>query len=252
MKRSQYQFLLALLFLLLGMLIALVLVMPSASAQSQPQVQTDANACGRFRALVTGAEPGDKIRFQLGHDLVKTVEVSEQDTPTQFDSGPFPASDWGFSVRINDKVIFDEIVTVKACVRTLEVQSFDCEHVTVFGTGWEPTEATVEIAIPPAEGGESRADLLAIKQVQPNAEKVITTTLDWDPKPGQYAAVVLIDNIQQDPQSAGFEIKSCTTAQLPFTGGANTRFWLMLAGLFLTMGVALLLFWKINPRSPSA
>jgi len=189
-----------------------------SNAQTQPQVQIDPNACGRFRALVTGGEPGDKIRFQLGHDLVQIKEVSEQDTPVQFDSGPFPASDWGFSVRINDKVIFDEIVTVKACTRTLEVQSFDCEHVTVFGTGWEQTEATVEIAIPPAEGGESRDDLLAIEQVQPNPEKVITTTLDWKPTPGKYAVVVLIDNIQQDPQSAGFEIKDCSTTQLPFTG----------------------------------
>jgi hypothetical protein len=218
-------------------------VAAQSQAQGQIQVQIDPNACGRLRALVINAEPGDAIRFQLGHDLVQIKEVSEQDTPVQFDSGPFPASDWGFSVRVNDKVIFDEIVTVKPCTRTLQVQSFNCDHVTVFGTGWEQTEATVEIAIPPAEGGESRDDLLAIEQVQPNAEKVITTTLDWKPTPGTYTAVVLIDNIQQDPQSAGFEIRNCT-AQLPFTGGTEDGFLMLLAGLFLAVGVVLIVFLK--------
>lgn len=245
MKTNKRQFLGALGIMAGGLILSLLLVLllaGAAGAQPAVQVTIDESACGRFSALVTGAEPGDQIRFQLGHDLVQTKEVSEQDTPVRFDSGPFPASDWGFEVRVNDTEIFNEAVTVKPCARTLEVTDFDCNTVTVLGNGWAQTEATVEVAIPPAEGGESRDDLLVIKQVQPSSEGVFHVTLDWPgtPPTGRYAAVVLIDNIQQDPQSDGFQV-SCTGDQLPFTGSQSTTLYLTIAVVLLGIGVLLLL-----------
>ena len=79
------------------------------------------------------------------------------------------------------------------------VTESDCGSVTVTGAGWEQTEATVEVAVPPSEGGESREDLVAGPvQVFPDAEGNIAPTVvpfDAPPPDGDYAAVVLVDNI---------------------------------------------------------
>lgn len=108
--------------LLLAAFLILALAVP-AQAQDQPKVTTDNSVCEHFKATVVNLPPGSMIRFQLGHDLVKIVEVSEQDTAAAFDSGAFPASDWGFEVRLingeNDQTIFNKIVTVKPCSNTL-------------------------------------------------------------------------------------------------------------------------------------
>jgi hypothetical protein len=44
---------------------------------------------------------------------------------------------------------------------TVTVTQFDCESVTVTGSGWEQTEATVEVGVLPPESGEVREDLIA-------------------------------------------------------------------------------------------
>jgi len=97
----------------------LLLIPSQALAQDKPMVTVDDQACGRIRAMITNVPAGATVRFQLGHDLVKRVQVTEQDTAATFDSGPFPASDWGFSVRIlqggDDTTVLDRIVTVTPC-----------------------------------------------------------------------------------------------------------------------------------------
>jgi hypothetical protein len=241
--------------LFIALHLALFLFPVQASAQeAPPQVQINEDVCGKITALVTGAEPGQTVRFQLGHDLVKTVEVSEQDTPVPFDSGPFPAGDWGFSVAVDGKNLGDQIVTVKPCDgqgMTLEVTQFDCASVQVHGTGFEQTNATVELAIPPAEGGESRDDLVAIKQVFPEADGTIDTSLAWKspPRPGSYAVVALIDNQVQDVQSDGFQVGDCEQreTELPFTGPRTTGIVLLGAMTLILAGVVILLLFR-RPR----
>jgi LPXTG-motif cell wall-anchored protein len=110
-----------------------------------------------------------------------------------------------------------------AQAQTVTVTQFNCDSVTVKGSGWEQTEATVEIAIPPSEGGESRDDLVAGPvQVQPDAQGNIPPTVlsfKSTPRDGRYAAVVLVDNIVRE-QSAGFTLTGCGDA-LPFTGSST-------------------------------
>jgi hypothetical protein len=114
MRTNKRQFLFA--ALIIAIVTVVALLASQATAQTRPPTVTiSEDACGRFSALVTNAEPGDQLRFQLGHDLVQKKEVSEQDTPVRFDSGDFPSGDWGFSARVNDRVIYDEIVHVEDC-----------------------------------------------------------------------------------------------------------------------------------------
>jgi hypothetical protein len=106
--------------------------------------------------------------------------------------------------------------------QTVTVTEFNCDSVTVEGSGWEQTEATVEVAVPPSEGGESRDDLVAGPvQVFPDEQgNIAPTTLRFKstPRDGRYAAVVLVDNIQRG-QSAGFTLTGCEA--LPFTGSST-------------------------------
>ena len=108
--------------------------------------------------------------------------------------------------------------------QTVTVTEFSCDSVTVEGSGWEQTEATVELAVPPSEGGESRDDLVAGPvQVFPDEQgNIAPTTLRFKstPRDGRYAAVVLVDSIQRG-QSAGFTLTGCGGA-LPFTGSSST------------------------------
>jgi hypothetical protein len=110
-----------------------------------------------------------------------------------------------------------------AQAQTATVTQFNCDSVTVKGSGWEQTNATVEVAVPPAEGGESRADLVAGPvQVFPDAQGNIKPTVlkfKSTPRDGRYAAVVLVDNIVRG-QSAGFTLNGCAEA-LPFTGSST-------------------------------
>jgi hypothetical protein len=166
---------------------------------------------------------------------------------------PLLAGDYGIKVTLDDKSVFDEVITVEECPaptpeRTLLVTGFDCESVSVRGTGWPQTEATVELAIPPSEGGESRDDLVVIEQVFPDEDGNISAVLKWPspPRSGRYTVVVLIDNIQQDPQAAGFEVTGCqvttTTTQpgqLPFTGSGSMPM-LVAALAMLAAGTGLL------------
>jgi hypothetical protein len=80
-----------------------------------------------------------------------------------------------------------------AQAETVTVTEFGCESVTVTGSGWEQTEATVEVAVPPSEGGESRDDLVAGPvQVFPDEQgNIAATTLRFKstPRDGRYAAV---------------------------------------------------------------
>ena len=140
-----------------------------------------------------------------------------------------------------------------ASTPTVTVTQFDCSTVTVTGAGWEQTNATVEVAIPPAEGGESLADLIAGPvQVFPDAQGNIAPTVltfNRTPPDGTYTAIVLVDNIQRG-QSPGFTLIGCvrpsttppTTramgARIPTTG--STTMPLLAAGLgLIVVGFAL-------------
>ena len=102
------------------------------------------------------------------------------------------------------------------------------------GCGWEQTEATVEIAIPPSEGGEGLEDFAAGPvQVFPDTQgNIPATTLQFTKPPpdGDYVAVVLVDSIARD-QSAGFALAGCTEKTLPRTG--SLRIPMLATGLVL-------------------
>jgi LPXTG-motif cell wall-anchored protein len=110
-----------------------------------------------------------------------------------------------------------------AQAQTVTVTEFNCESITVTGSGWEQTEATVEVAVPPSEGGEFREDLVAGPvQVFPDAQgNIPPTTLRFKSTPpdGSYAAIVLVDNVQRE-QSAGFTLNGCGEA-LAVTGSST-------------------------------
>jgi LPXTG-motif cell wall-anchored protein len=114
--------------------------------------------------------------------------------------------------------------TAVAQTQTVTVTRFSCDSVTVEGAGWEQTEATVEIAIPPSEGGEGLEDFVAGPvQVFPDTQgNIPATTLEFTnpPPDGDYVAVVLVDSIVR-AQSAGFALTGCTEKTLPRTGSAT-------------------------------
>jgi hypothetical protein len=122
---------------------------------------------------------------------------------------------------VTDQVLVDyeaatfEVTAPPTPPTTVTVTAFDCESVTVTGSGWEETEATIEVAVPPSEGGETREDLVAgPTQVFPNAEGNIPPTVlpfKITPPDGSYAAVVLVDNIVAE-QSPGFTLTGCGAA----------------------------------------
>jgi hypothetical protein len=106
-------------------------------------------------------------------------------------------------------------VTAPPTPPTVTVTAFDCESITVTGSGWEETDATIEVAVPPSEGGETREDLVAgPTQVFPDGEGNIPPTVlvfKITPPDGSYAAVVLVDDIVAE-QSAGFTLTGCGAA----------------------------------------
>lgn len=132
---------------------------------------------------------------------------------------------------------------------TVTVTQFNCNSVTVKGSGWEQTNATVEVGIPPAEGGESRADFVAGPiQVQPDAQgNIPPTVLKFKSTPidGKYAAVVLVDNVLSE-QSAGFTLNGCAQ-RLPFTG-SSTIPWLTSGLVMVAAGFVLVRRTRINYR----
>ncbi|HET6752073.1 MAG TPA: LPXTG cell wall anchor domain-containing protein [Actinomycetes bacterium] len=118
------------------------------------------------------------------------------------------------------------------------------------GSGWEQTQATVEVAVPPSEGGESRDDLVAGPvQVFPDEQgNIAATTLRFKstPRDGRYAAVVLVDSIVRG-QSAGFTLTGCGGA-LPFTG-SSTIPTLAIGLVMLAVGLALVRRNRTSGRS---
>jgi len=120
----------------------------------------------------------------------------------------------------------------------------------VTGSGWEQTQATVEVAVPPSEGGESRDDLVAGPvQVFPDEQgNIAATTLRFKstPRDGRYAAVVLVDSIVRR-QSAGFTLTGCGGA-LPFTG-SSTIPTLAIGLVMLAVGLALVRRNRTSGRS---
>jgi LPXTG-motif cell wall-anchored protein len=137
-----------------------------------------------------------------------------------------------------------------AQAETVTVTEFNCESVTVTGSGWEQTEATVEVGVPPSEGGESRDDLVAGPvQVFPDEQgNIAATTLRFKstPRDGRYAAVVLVDSIVRG-QSAGFTLTGCGGA-LPFTG-SSTIPTLAIGLVMLAVGIALVRRNRTSARS---
>jgi LPXTG-motif cell wall-anchored protein len=126
---------------------------------------------------------------------------------------------------LGDEVVWwERVITVSDATAptegTVTVTQPTCASVTVAGSGWSPTEATVELAVPPSEGGEGRADLVAGPvQVFPDAGGDIPATelrFTSPPRDGRYAAVVLVDGLVRG-QSSGFELTGCRST-LPATG----------------------------------
>ena len=120
---------------------------------------------------------------------------------------------------------------------TVTVTRFSCASVTVKGSGWEQTDATVAVAVRPVEGGGSREDFVAGPvQVFPDVQgNIAPTTLRFasSPPDGQYVAVVLVDFIERG-QSAAFTLRDCGPGALPFTGSATVPS--LIVGLAMVAG----------------
>jgi hypothetical protein len=113
--------------------------------------------------------------------------------------------------------------TAFAQAQTVTVSESNCASITVEGSGWEQTEATVEVAVSPSVSKASREDLVAGPvQVFPDEQgNIPLTTLRFTspPRDGEYAAVVLVDNIVRG-HSAGFTLTGCAEGTLPRTGSS--------------------------------
>ena len=101
---------------------------------------------------------------------------------------------------------------------TVAVTHFDCESVTVTGSGWKQTEATVEVGVLPPESGEIRDDLIGGPiQVFPDEQGNIAPTVvpfNRPPPDGDHTAVVLVDGLVRG-QSPIFELTGCRAAPSP-------------------------------------
>src|SRR5918995_213809 len=101
---------------------------------------------------------------------------------------------------------------------TVTVTQFDCESVTVTGSGWEQTEATVEVGVLPPESGEASEDLIAGPvQVFPDEQGNIAPTVvpfNRTPPDGDHTAVVLVDGLVRG-QSPIFTLTGCRAAPAP-------------------------------------
>jgi LPXTG-motif cell wall-anchored protein len=101
---------------------------------------------------------------------------------------------------------------------TVTVTQFDCESVTVTGSGWEQTEATVEVGVLPPESGEVREDLIAGPvQVSPDDQGNIAPTVvpfNRTPPDGDHTAVVLVDGLVRG-QSPIFTLTGCGAVTAP-------------------------------------
>ncbi len=114
------------------------------------------------------------------------------------------------------------IFTLTGCgaapAATVSVTQFDCESVTVTGSGWEQTEATVEVGVLPPESGEVREDLIAGPvQVFPDEQGNIAPTVvpfNRTPPDGDHTAVVLVDGLVRG-QSPIFTLTGCGAVTAP-------------------------------------
>ena len=111
------------------------------------------------------------------------------------------------------------IFTLTGCrpAPTVTVTQFDCASVTVTGSGWEQTEATVEVGVLPPESGEIREDLIAGPiQVFPDEQGNIAPTVvpfNRTPPDGDHTAAVLVDGLVRG-QSPIFTLIGCRPAAL--------------------------------------
>jgi LPXTG-motif cell wall-anchored protein len=259
-----------LLVLLTATLLAVLLIAPSAFAGTP----TDASAAPTLtvspssgpvgtRVTVEGrdcANPGEetvRLVFQSGPSgttgavdlgdipvdsqgrFRTTVTIPAELDPLQgIGGGPTQPGSYAFVTR---PPICTAAFTVTAQApeppaRTVTVTRFSCNSVTVKGSGWEQTEATVEVAVRP-EGGESPDDFVAgPTQVQPDEEaNIAPTTLRFEstPRDGRYVAVVLVDFIERG-ESAAFTLTGCGAGALPFTGSSTIP--LLAVGLVMVAG----------------
>jgi hypothetical protein len=245
-------------FMLVAALAALVVMQLPATAEdkspvdSQVRLEVDTSVCEQLTATVVNVPAESEVKFRLGHDLEFSNTPTEQDTAVQWKTEAPPGT-WGLSVTVGGKNLTDRQVTIKDCEAsssgTLTVTDFDCETVTVVGTGWPQSNATIEVVLPPHEGGETRDDYLDINQVFPDDKGNFTTTLQWPEKPfdGKYTVGILYDNVERHPSPAAtiFEVSGCrgdtpgqSSGQLPFTGGSTVP--MLVAGMVLLLAGALL------------
>jgi hypothetical protein len=188
----------------------------------------------------------DQLWFVTCIDGFATPIVHELTPPSAFEVQLPPGLAQGVhTVRVyglldSAVVWWERPVTVAAppppAVGTVTVAGASCASVTVAGSGWGQTAATVELAVPPSEGGETVADVVAGPvQVFPDTEGGIPTTelrFATPPPDGDYAAVVLVDGLVR-AQSSGFSLRGCG-AVLPATGPSDLPMVLIGAGLVVS------------------
>jgi hypothetical protein len=171
-------------------------------------------------------------------DLWYVACLSEDATPIVHDAtapmafelavpAGFPAGDHTvrlFGLLDGAVVWWERTITVVGSaapsVGSVTILQASCASVTVAGAGWGSTDATMELAVPPSEGGESRADLVAgpVQVLPDDFGDIPPTELRFTsaPRDGSYAVVVLVDDIVR-AQSSGFPLSGCS-ATLPATG----------------------------------
>lgn len=232
--------------------------LPGSPAPTGELLGSDAVAPGGAVSLAVSGVPAgldrfneyDQLWFVACIDGFATPVVHELTPPSAFEVPLPPGLAQGVhTVRVygllEDAVVWwERPVTVTAptppAVGTVTVTGASCASVTVAGSGWEQTDATVELAVPPSEGGETVADLVAGPvQVVPDADGSIPATelrFATPPPDGRYAAVVLVDGLVQ-AQSSGVSLRGCG-ATLPATGASDLP--IAAIGIGLVLGGAAL------------
>lgn len=170
----------------------------------------------------------DRLWFVACLDGIATPVVSD-DPNAAFTVAAPPGIDAGahrlqlLGLLDSTLVVWERSIVVEPdvpTVGTVAVERADCTTVVASGSGWLRNLATIELVVPPSEGGESIADVVAGPvQVVPGATgDLASTELRWvrPPADGRYAVVALVDGVVRT-QSTGFELTGCAR-QLSLSG----------------------------------
>jgi LPXTG-motif cell wall-anchored protein len=214
--------------------------LPGSQASVGQLLGDDEVAVGGVVSLTLSGVPGaalsrineyDDLWYVACLDGAATAIVQDATPPMGFELAvPAGLPTGAHTVRLyavlDDAVVWwEHVITVAdapapPAVGTVTIVQASCASVTVRGTGWGSTDATIELAVPPSEGGESPADLVAGPvRVVPDAQGDLPPTelrFTTTPRDGRYAVVVLVDDTVT-VQSSGFTLSGCEEA-LPATG----------------------------------